>query len=91
MKIHNLRDLKNALNKVPDNVLGHFVVSSTEDGELGLGCTKGEDEGEMGDNYQKMSKTHSQIKHIDGFFRLCGEECEKEEHYPVEYNPEVKK
>lgn len=65
MKIENLKELKEALIKVPEDELKHLVIGLTEDGELRLCGSKGEDEDEMALNTSNTFEKYPTLKDID--------------------------
>jgi len=79
MEIHDLKDLKEALGKIPDKILEQFGIFITEEGNLRLGCSEGEDEGDMIENCNRHMKQHPEIKDVDNLLKNIEKEYSKEE------------
>jgi hypothetical protein len=91
MKIENLKDLKDALAAIPDEVLKNFVIGWSED-EFGVGTTEGEDEVKMMENYERDVKKYPELKTIERYVKNIAKEVQNEETdgYPVS-SKDVKK
>jgi len=63
MKISTLKDVKDALQEIPDVVLDMFGVGPNEDGELTLLCWAN-DEGEAMKQYEVCAEKYPQINDI---------------------------
>ena len=63
MEIKTLKDLKEALSKVPEEELENFGVGNTENG-MGLSTQKGEEEEDMYEYYAKKTEKYPVIKDI---------------------------
>ena len=80
--IETLKDLKESLLTVPMEILETFIVCKDDDGDVMLGSIEGEDEIEMGENWQKHIDKYSELKEINQFIENIGkgalDECSSE-------------
>jgi hypothetical protein len=65
--IENMKNMKDALNKIPDEVLENYIVGLGESG-FGMGCGKGDDEVSMGDNDVAFKTAHPEIVEVCRYF-----------------------
>ena len=63
MEIENLKDLKEALCRVPDDVLRNFGIGVTDDG-IALSTSHGEDESAMSGYFSSMIKRYPTLKDV---------------------------
>ncbi|MFX1450661.1 MAG: hypothetical protein ACFFCM_07465 [Promethearchaeota archaeon] len=63
MEIRTLKDLKEALSKVPDNILDNFGIGITDDG-ISLCTAHGEDEAEMCNYFAEMRQKYPVLTDI---------------------------
>jgi len=78
MKIYDLKDLKTALSKIPDKVCETLAFFIAEDGNLRIGCSEGEDEGEMSEKFIEQIKEYPEITDIDSLVRNMQKTLEDE-------------
>ena len=77
--IENMKDLKEALSKIPDGVLENFFVCENEDAEIGLATCKGDDEDEIADYWHNSMKKYEELNEIKNYFMNIVKEARKEE------------
>jgi hypothetical protein len=65
--IENMKDLKSALNSIPDEVLKNYVVGLGPD-SFGIGCSMGEDEVEMAENDKCFKEEHHELEEVCRYF-----------------------
>ena len=84
--MESMKDVKEVLNEIPNDVLEEFVVGQNEDGELCLMCTDGGETGnevEMMSNWDKHMKAHRGLRVLDAFVKQIGKNVEDEDGEPV--------
>lgn len=67
MKITTLKDLKVALNKVPDNILVHFGVASTDD-DIMIGDLDWNEDTDLAAKHFDEANKYKSFKLIDKYF-----------------------
>lgn len=72
--IETLKNLKDVLEKIPNEILKNFVVATSEDGKIGVLTTEGENSGEMIENWKRNMDKCPELKEIDSFFKNVAKE-----------------
>lgn len=77
--IETMKDIKSALNKVPDNVLEDFFVCGDEDSNINLTSGKGDTEEEMHKSHKENMEKYPELMELSNYFRNLVSEARREE------------
>lgn len=88
MEIETMKDLKDTLSKIPDEVLDNFCVCrSGESGEIAVLTNKGETELEMAEYWKDMMNKHLELVEVNKFVKNIVKEAESKSEDTDNFEP----